>query len=106
MSRATALRQLTDRLLRIEEEIRTVRDDLEALRRREPVSNEVELRRAAGSSPFRVDKASLRQWADDLFEALGIEGRALPPESLQQVARASGLEPDELSRSLIAARDE
>lgn len=96
MSQAASLQQLNDRLLRIEEEIRTVRDDLETLHRQE----------ATACALPTVDKASLEHWADDFFATLGIEGRPLPAEDLQQMMRTSGLAADELSRSLIAARDE
>lgn len=96
MGQAASLQRLNDRLLRIEEEIRTVRDDLETLHRQEAT---------AGALPT-VDKAFVQHWADDFFAALGIEGSPLPAEDLQQVLRTSGLAADELSRDLIAARDE
>ena len=104
MARSSALQQLTDRLDRIEEEIRAARWHLEELRR-EPHTGAAVAHTRAPRLP-RVEKAVLRNWAADLFRDLSIEEETIGALEVQERSQSSGLEPNELSRSLIQARDE
>ncbi len=52
------------------------------------------------------DKSGQIYWINRVFETLGITGTPIGIEELQQLMGASGLEENELSRDLIAMRDE
>lgn len=52
------------------------------------------------------DKSEQIYWINRVFETLGITGTPIGIEELQQLMRVSGLEENELSRDLIAMRDE
>lgn len=51
------------------------------------------------------DKEGLRQAMKQLLAALNVEGDPVSVEQLRREMETSGLEPNELSRSLIEARD-
>ncbi len=47
-----------------------------------------------------------RLWMKDLLSTLGVDEEPIGAEALQDMSREAGLEPTELSRDLIAAREE
>lgn len=47
-----------------------------------------------------------KQSFDRLLDSLGIAGRAIPPRDLRALSRRTRLEANELSRDVIAAREE
>ena len=105
MSRAS-LEQLADKLLRIEEEVRAIRGDLEEELRRETWKGPRRVS-AAPRAPFRrVGGRALSKWAADLARTFSLEDRPVGALEVQEMSRAAGLEPDELSRGLIEAREE
>lgn len=52
-----------------------------------------------------VDKTELRHCFDEIFSKMGIPKEPVAIEEIQELARQSDLEPNELSRDLIAARE-
>ncbi len=57
-------------------------------------------------SDFRADHAQLQQVFDQLFEELSIKGKPIPAEELQKMMGEIGLETNELSQAITAAREE
>ncbi len=57
-------------------------------------------------SDFWADKTLLQKAFDQLFKELGIEGKPVPAEELQKMMGELGLEPNELSQAITAAREE
>lgn len=53
-----------------------------------------------------VDKEAQRRWMDLLFETLSIQGEPIGALALQEKMSQIGLDPDELSRGIIKAREE
>jgi hypothetical protein len=57
-------------------------------------------------SGFWADKTLLQKAFDQLFKELGIKGKPIPAEELQKMMGELGLEPNELSHAITAAREE
>jgi hypothetical protein len=55
---------------------------------------------------FWADKTLLQKAFDQLFKELGIKGKPIPAEELQKMMGELGLEPNELSQAITAAREE
>lgn len=55
---------------------------------------------------FWADQTQLEQIVDHLFKELGIKGKPIPAEELQAMMGEIGLEPNELSQAITAAREE
>jgi hypothetical protein len=53
-----------------------------------------------------ADKTLLQQAFEKLFKELSIEGKPIPAEELQKLMGEIGLEPNELSQAITAAREE
>ncbi len=53
-----------------------------------------------------VDKEVQRHWMDMLFETLSIQAEPIGALELQKKMSQIGLDPDELSRGIIEAREE
>ncbi len=53
-----------------------------------------------------MDVEERRHWLSGLLSTLGVEEEPIGAEALQEMSRHAGLEPNELSRDLIAAREE
>ena len=99
MAESSALQQLSDKLFQIEVEVRSVRSELEVLRRGESTGQEVSLNKV----PYDLRK----QMGDEVFAALSIKRRPrIGAEALQEIFRKTGLEPNEMSCDLIRAREE
>jgi hypothetical protein len=55
---------------------------------------------------FWADKTLLQKAFDQFFRELGIKGKPIPAEELQKMMGELGLEPNELSHAITAAREE
>ncbi|MEM7535439.1 MAG: hypothetical protein AAF639_24900 [Chloroflexota bacterium] len=108
MSHAIAVQQLTSRLRWLESEILTVRKALKSLPKHEsqPSSAGVTDRTLLMPSIKWVNKAQLRKTMDELFGSLLLDIQPVGSEALQQQMRKAKLQPNELSRSIIEAREE
>ena len=105
MNQPLSLDQLTDRLERVEKEIGTIREDLMDLRRQTEAVPQPDATRPAIAYLW-ADKGNQRRWIKGLFASLCIQGVPLGAEALQQRMNQAGLAPNELSRSLVEAREE
>ena len=101
MSQTLTLQTLADHIYRLEREIAGFREELARLRA---------LPTAAAPQPAITvlwsDKAAQRRQVGELFAAYEIGGEPAGALSLQKTMADAGLAEDELSASLIAARDE
>jgi hypothetical protein len=105
MKPTLSLEQLAERLTSLEKEVKTIRKELADLRQQTGTIPQVTETQAAGTCP-RADKGAQRHWFNGLFAALSIKGIPIGVEALQQRMGQAGLAPNELSRSLIEAREE
>jgi len=99
------LKILSTRLSRLENEIAVMRRELsKALPPGDaPKPDELKQDIFAG---LRADKTLLRQAFNQLFEQLSIVGEPIPAEELQKRMGELGLEPNEISQAITAAREE
>lgn len=99
MNQDTTIQQLTDRLRRIEAEIVAVREELKALPGQQEKS-------PANYATPKVNKAILREHIQRLFLTLSLRGEPVGAETLQKQMGEADLISNELSQSIIAAREE
>jgi hypothetical protein len=102
MKQSVPIQRLTNRINRIETEIIAIRQELEAIpeqqnQRSYPDTSDVSL---------FVDKSMLKEQMRQFLLKLSIEGEPIGYEALQEQMREAGLEENELSQSIIAARNE
>ncbi len=71
-----------------------------------PVSPAPEPQTAPLAGLCTADTDAFRRGFGDLLAGWGIQGEPISHEELRGLSRQSGLDPDELSRDLIAAREE
>ena len=90
------LKTLTERLAHVEKEVTSIRQALTAF----DYSEQKNL------SKYKTDKALVRHLVDEFFDSAGISGTPIKAEELQKEMEQVGLEPNELSRDLIKAREE
>ncbi|HYN19551.1 MAG TPA: ribbon-helix-helix protein, CopG family [Thermoanaerobaculia bacterium] len=65
------------------------------------------LEAAASYLPLpRVGDRALSDWAADLSSMFSLEDQPVGALDVQEMSRSAGLEPDELSRALVQAREE
>jgi len=102
MNQTATIQQLTDRLRRIEAEIVAVREELKTL----PEKQGRPLPIDATVPDTWANKAALREQMRRLFLALSIQGEPAGAEALQKRMREAELTSNELSQSIIAAREE
>jgi hypothetical protein len=105
MNQALSVQQLTDKLTRLEMEVKIIRQELVELRQQSEVATRVSTRHPA-IARLGVDREMRRRWMNDVFTALSIRGAPIGAEMLQQRMSQAGLTPNELSRSLVDAREE
>lgn len=105
MNQTLSLQQLTDRLVRIEEEMSVIRKELADLRQQTKAVPQVVAAQSAAPYPW-ADKGDQRRWINDLFAALSIQGVPMGAKVLQQRMGQAGLTSNELSRGLVEAREE
>ena len=104
MSQALAIQRLTSRLEWIEAEIGTVREELAALPKEE--DNQSSMTMVVVPTIKWVNKTLLKQKVGEWFNKLSIDCEPISAEALQELMRKENLGPNELSRSIIAAREE
>jgi hypothetical protein len=102
MNQTATIQQLSDRLRRIEAEIVAVREELKML-----PEQQVHSRPAGVTVSYAwANKALLRGQMRHLFSTLSIQGEIAGAEALQKRMREAELASNELSQSIIAAREE
>ena len=97
MNQMSSIQRVTDQLGRIEAEITAIRRELIALRQRQTGT--------AVPYPW-VNKTAMGQAMQKFFLTFAIEGQIIGAERLQEQMKAANLTPNELSRSIIKAREE
>jgi len=103
MNQAATIQQLTDRLRRIEAEIIAVREELRTL----PEKQGQQPPPTGVTVPYTwVDKVALKKQMRQLFQALSVQGESVGAETLQKQMGETELTSNELSQSIIAAREE
>jgi hypothetical protein len=105
MKQTMTLSQLTNRILRLEKEVGSIHKDLAELRQHAGAISQMPATQSAVTYQW-ADKTVQLRWMNDLFAALSIQGKPIGAEVLQQRISEIGLHQDELSRSLIAMREE
>lgn len=103
MNQALKVEQLSDRISHLEEEVKYLRNELAKLQRQTNSTREAATTQITFSW---ADKEAQRRWIDQLFTSLSIHGAPMGPQALQQKMRQASLTHNELSRSLIEAREE
>lgn len=102
MNQTVTLQKLTNRLNRIDAEILAIRQDLKEF----PQNLSTGSTKVAALSGQWVDKAALRRHMELLFDTLRIQGSPAGAVKLQERITQSSLIKNEVSQSLIAAREE
>lgn len=102
MKQSIPMQRLTNRINRIETEIVAIRQELEAL----PEQQGNQSLPDSKSSSLFVDKSMLKEQMRQFLLKLSIEEEPIGYEALQEQMREAGLEENELSQSIIAAREE
>ena len=105
MNQTVSLQQLTDRLVRVKEEMSIIRKDLADLRQQTEAVPQAITASSAVAHPW-ADKGDQMHWIKDLFAALSIQGVSVGAEVLQQMTGQLDLTPNEPSRGLVEARKE
>ena len=105
MNQTLSLQQLADRLVRVEKEINIIRGELMDLRQRTRAVPQAAATQFAVAHSW-ADKEILRHRLKSLFAALSIQGVPMGAQMLQRRMAQAGLTPNELSRSLVEAREE
>lgn len=102
MTQSATIYQLTKRLRQIESEITAIRQELSAIpdRQSQPFLPDVT------TPPAWVNKEALREQMQQLFLELSIQGEPSGITILQKQMREALLTANELSQSIIAAREE
>jgi hypothetical protein len=99
------LQQLTDKVVYLEQEVNTIRKELADLREQQETVPQAPASHSIADFPW-MDKTLLRQAMDRLFQTLSIQGEPIGVEALRQIMKKENLDQNELSRSIIEARDE
>lgn len=102
MNQAATIQQLTDRLRRLEAEIVAIRENLKTLSEQQGQPLSID----ATVPETWVNKAELREQIRHLFLTLSIQGEPVGAETLQKWMHEAELSSNELSQSIIAAREE
>ena len=105
MNRALSLQELTERLVRVENEVTALREELASLRKQTRTSPRTAATQQA-LAHLCMDKMALRRWINGLFEELSIQGVPIGAEALQAKMAQAGLTSNELSRGIVSAREE
>ena len=102
MNQAATIQQLTDRLKRIEAEIIAMREELRTLPTKQAQPHPAD----TAVAYTWTDKAALKKQMLGVFHALSVQGKPVGAEALQKQMAESELTTNELSQSIIAAREE
>lgn len=96
------IQKLSAKLSRLEAELAAIRQELDALPQQ---SAKPTLRETVAAYKW-VDKTPLKEQFANLLADLNIKGKPIGAEALQQKMHEAGLEPNELSQTIIAMREE
>jgi hypothetical protein len=99
------LQAINKRLTKVEDEIAAIRRELAKVLA-PSASPKQKTPKLDVLSGLWADKTLLQQAFDQLFKQLSIEGEPIPAEELQKLMGEIGLEPNELSQAITAAREE
>ena len=105
MNHTLSLQQLAERLVRVEREMSIICEELTDLRQRTRAVLQAAVIQFIIAHSW-ADKEILRCWIKGLFAALSIQGVPIGAQLLQQRMGQAGLTANELSRSLVEAREE
>lgn len=106
MEQAVQLKQISDRLARLEQETAQLRTQVNQLQQ-EPENHNGQQAHDDPFARYQVDKTPLVEAFERMFESLGIKDvKPIGAENLQKMMAKSRLEPNELSRGIIEMRDE
>ena len=97
-SQTLQLHELSNRLARLEQEVTAIRGEMAKVLQ-SPVTPQPALTFAW------TDKEMLRRWSANLFAALNIQAVPMGAPQLQQRMAQANLSANELSRSLVEARE-
>ena len=103
MSQTLTLKQITNKISHLEEEVNILREELDELRQQKANAS---TKSATQVAYTWVDKESQRRWINQLFTSLSITNMPIGHQTLQQRMSQSGLSQDELSRGIVEAREE
>jgi len=99
METTVAVQELTDKVSRLEREVTGLRQEVNRIRSQALSIN--------GTKSHFVDQETLNCLVDRLFADLGVEEvEPIGSEALQKMMAEERLESNELSQSIIAAREE
>jgi hypothetical protein len=104
MHQSLSLQQLTDRIVHLEKKVDIIHKELTDLRQEQTVPQTIPAPSAI-AYPW-VDKEILKRRIETLFKTLSIQRTPIGALALQEQMSQIGLEPDELSRAIIEAREE
>lgn len=103
MSQILTIQRLTEKISQLEQELQFIRQELAELRQIKagvpPTAEEF-------SEYVWSSKQEQKQLINKFFISLAIHGKPIGAEALQQRMALSGLANNELSRDLVAAREE
>jgi hypothetical protein len=104
MHQPASLQQLTDRIVYLEKKVDLIHKELTDLRQEQTVPQTIATSSAI-TYPW-VDKEILKRRMETLFKTLSIQRKPIGALALQEQMSQIGLNPDELSRGIIEAREE
>ena len=96
------IQKLSAKLSRLETEIAAIRQELDTL----PQQSAPPTLRETATAYKWVDKTALKEQFAQLLSDLDVQGKPIGAEVLQQKMRKARLEPNELSQTIIAMREE
>ncbi len=99
MEQNLSLQQLAERLTYLEGEINRIQDEMASLRQQTPT-------RLVNVAYVWANKSAQGRWMNHLFAVLSIQGPSIGVWALQQKMGQTALTTNEMSRSLIEAREE
>jgi hypothetical protein len=103
MSQSVTIQRLTEKISQIEQELQFIRQELAELRQ---INAGVPPTAGKFSENVWSNKQDQKQFINNFFILLAIQGEPIGAQSLQQRMALSGLANNELTRDIIAAREE
>ena len=103
MSQTLTLKQITSKISHLEEEIHSLREELDELRQKKAT---ISVKSTTQIAYAWANKEAQRRWINQLFTSLSITNTPIGSQTLQQRMSQSGLSHDELSHSIVEAREE
>jgi hypothetical protein len=103
MSQSVTIQRLTEKISQLEQELQFIRQELAELRQ---IKAGVPPTAGKYTGNIWSNKQDQKQLINKFFASLAIQGAPIGPQALQQRMALSGLANDELSRDIVAAREE